>query len=151
MAEKVEVKNTQRLIDDCHKTVDGVKVPKTKTAHILDTLTKDSYQRKPLVEITRCSKHVAKTLIIARFGMLDCGRNFKGSMKETCSTCCTKDDEEHRMNFCPKYCPINNYGRTDKVSFSDVHSNDATTLKNVVARIEQVWNTKTAHGSIRNH
>ena len=80
--EKVEVKNTRRLIDDCYKTVNGKKLPKTKTKHIIEPLYKDTYIRKPQDDLIGCTKQTAKTLMIARYGMLECGRNFKGSYNE---------------------------------------------------------------------
>ena len=68
VSNKVEVKNTRRLIDDCFKSVNGVKIAKTKTAHILDNLTDDTYQRNVQPEIMSNTKQVAKTLILACFG-----------------------------------------------------------------------------------
>ena len=53
--------------------------PKTKTAHIVEELYKDSYMRKAQEDIIKCTKHEAKTLMIAHFDMLECGRNYKGS------------------------------------------------------------------------
>ena len=47
VSEKVEVKNTQRLLDDCYKLVNGTRVPKTKTTRIITDLTNDTYQHNP--------------------------------------------------------------------------------------------------------
>ena len=41
------------------------------------------------------TKRETKMLIIARFGMLECGKNFKGTMNEICLNCNTRDTEEH--------------------------------------------------------
>ena len=86
------MKNTKRLIDDCYKSVNGNRVPKTKTRYIIADLENESHQRKPHEGITDCTKHATKTLVIARFGMLECGRNFKSSMQEVCRMCNTIDD-----------------------------------------------------------
>ena len=48
----VEEKHKEKLLDDCHKTVDGTKIPKTKTAHIVQKLMNSSYTRNPEREIT---------------------------------------------------------------------------------------------------
>ena len=97
----------------------------------------------------KCNKHITKTLVIARFGMLECGQNFKGSISETCRTCQTVDDENHRLNHCTKLRSINYCDQVDKVDFANVFSNDLSTLKCIIEAIEQVWNTKTAHGTVR--
>ena len=107
--EKVEAKNRKRLYDDCHKTVNGVQVAKTKTARIPNNLLSDTYERKPCDEILLCTKQETKTIIIARFGMLQCGRNFKGDNSVTCNTCSVVDDEEHCLNHCVKYRTMNYY------------------------------------------
>ena len=150
VTEKTEIKNTQRLINECHKSLNGMKTPKTKTAHILESLTKDTYQRKPQEEIMHSTRQMTKTIVIARFGMLECGRNFKGSHKEICSMCNTLDDENHRMNYCRKFRNINNFDRAEKVEFTEVYSDNVTTLMSVISSIERVWNTQTAHGTMRN-
>ena len=37
------------------------------------------YKREPSKVVMSLTKHETKALIIARFGMLECGRNYKGS------------------------------------------------------------------------
>ena len=149
LTEKVEVKTTQRLLDDCHKIVNGIQVPKTKTAHVIKDLKKDTYTRKAREDILLCTKREAKTLIIARFGMLECGRNFKGTAMEICSACKEIDNENHRLNHCPKFKSVNNYDAAEKFNFDDVYSNDACTFKQAIEAIDKVWNTRSAHGTMR--
>ena len=103
VSEKIETINTKRLIGDCHKNENGIQTPKTKTAHIIPKLSYDGYERNPQADIIQCTKHETKTIIIARFGMLECGRNYKGSMSEICNECNDLDDENHRLNFCAKF------------------------------------------------
>ena len=76
---------------------------KTKTAHIIPSLSGDTYTRKPRDDIIQFSKYDTKTLVIARFGMLDCGVNYKGTKSELCSQCNIIDNEDHRLNNCIKY------------------------------------------------
>ena len=146
--EKVEIKNHVRLYEDCHKKENGEQIPKTKTKNIIEHLNSHTYQRMPLNELTHCTKQETKTILIARFGMLECGKNFKGSLKEVCRYCNELDDENHRLNYCVKFQDTNLYDCDDKVNFYDIYSSDIQVIKNVISYIEKVWNVKTAHGSI---
>ena len=141
---KVEIKNTQRLRDDCYKISDGVRTPKTKTRHIIEEVENPNYQRKTRDELKGCTKHETKTIIIARFGMLECGCNFKGSMESLCKTCKVIDNENHRLNECTTYRVSPTH-----VNFKDIHSCDTNVLTHLIEKIEQIWNTKTAHGTVK--
>ena len=88
--------------------------------------------------------------MIARFRMLECGANFKGTMNEMCKLCKTIDDESHRLNHCKLYRCNNFYDKTEKVQFSDIYSSDVQVLKQMIPHIEKVWNTRNANGSM-NH
>ena len=144
--EKIENENRSRLLDDCHKKVDGQKVRKTKTSHIVDHITAETYTRKPLPELEYLTKQETKTIIISRYGMLECGANFKNSRSAICTTCKTNDNEDHRLNHCIRYKTVNNYDSSEKVSFNDIYSTDTNVLKKVIAEIGKVWNTRNAHG-----
>ena len=84
---KIEEKNRNLLLNACHKIENGIKTRKSKTACIVDTLEERTFTRGPVAEILSCNKQETKTMLIARFGMLECGKNFKGSLREVCSTC----------------------------------------------------------------
>ena len=144
--EKIECKNRTRLIDDCHKMVDGQKIRKTKTSHIVDTIQADAYTRKPLPELQQLTKRETKTIIISRYGMLECGTNFKNTRSVLCTTCKTSDNEDHRLNHCIRYRTVNKYDHSEKTNFNDVYSTDTNVLKRVTTEIEKVWNTRNAHG-----
>ena len=146
--ERIEVKNRIRLHDDCHKTEDGVKIPKTKTKRIIQHLDNPMYQRQPLQELLQCTKQETKAIIIARYGMLECGQNFKGSLRETCAHCNEPDNENHRLNFCKRYEDINLYNSDSKANFDDIYSDNIQTIKGIVTHIEKVWNVRTAHGNV---
>ena len=94
-------------------------------------------------------KSETRTLMIARYGMLECGRNFGGSMKKMCETCNCIDDEEHRLNICPKWKKNDNSVGNDEVPFVNVFSNDCNVLRAILPRIEELWDTKNAHGTMR--
>ena len=42
----------------------------------------------------------------------------------------------------------NFYNEIEKIPFESVYSSDTTVLRNIIPKIEQVWNTRTAHGSM---
>ena len=148
--ERAEIANKRKLIDDCHKKENDISVPKTKTAHIIEKIQNDTYVRTLRPEYKTLTKNETKALIISRFKMLECGRNFKGSMNEICRECNCTDDENHRMNYCIKYKSNNFYDSDDKVDLNDIFSTDADVLRNIIAKINLVWNVKTAHGSMNN-
>ena len=146
--EKIEIKNRNQLLSDCHKTVGNLQTRKTKTAHIVDNLDETTYTREPSPLLRFCNRQETKTLIIARFGMLECGKNFKGSMSEICAKCNVLDDENHRLNHCSNYKNVNLLDTCDNVNFRDIFSTDINTVKNVIKLIEKVWNVTNAHGSM---
>ena len=80
--------------------------------------------------------------------MLECGANFKNSRSITCLTCKKTDDEDHRLNHCVRYRAINYHDQVEKVNFADVYSADINVLKKMIEKIETVWNTRNAHGTM---
>ena len=98
----VEKRNKQRLLEECSSLNEqGERNPKSKTAHIVEKAECANFERKPHPATINLSEHETKTLVIARFGKLQCGKNFKGSMTPICDSCKCRDDEEHRVNMCP--------------------------------------------------
>ena len=63
----------------------------------------NSYARKVLPEFSQLTKSETKAVLMMRFGMLECGSNFKGSLGEKCSDCQVTDDVNHRIYFCKKW------------------------------------------------
>merc|ERR1712087_617429 len=106
------------------------------------------YEQKPLQEIINREKQRTKTIILARNGMLECGKNFKGTVSEICPECNIVDNEEHRLNHCFKWREINNLDGT-KVEFTDIYSNDCHILDQIVTSIERVWELKYANGRMK--
>ena len=80
--------------------------------------------------------------------MLTCGKNFKGTMSEICSTCNVIDDENHRLNYCSKFRDTNLYDCTEKEDFTKIFSHDIDVVRDILPKIQRVWNTKTARGSM---
>ena len=92
--------------------------------------------------ITALTQSEAKTLILARFRMLECGRNFRGTSPEMCTVCNENDDESHRLNSCPRFKHVNLCNSNVKVKFSDVYSDDVETVRNTIRSIMKVWNVR---------
>ena len=144
----IEDKNKEKLLSNCTTTTpQGIKI-NTKTIHIHNSLTTTTHKRKPLREIIDQNKQKTKTIILARNGMLECGKNFKGTMKDVCQECNKIDDEEHRLNDCKTWNEMNNVGKT-RVDFTDIYSEDVDVLKRVIDVIENVWELKYANGKMK--
>ena len=143
-----ENKNKERILTECHKEQDGKSIPKTKTTSIIEELRSEKYTRKPINEIMTMTKCECRTLIIARFGMLACGKNFKGTMSEQCNTCNKLDDEEHRMNDCRVYRELNHIDTVPTIPFDLIYSHNSDEVKTIMSRICKVWNTKTGKGTM---
>ena len=139
--------NKKRLSDDCHKTTDGNTTPKTKTISIIEQIEDPYYQRGFQDELKQLSKHEFKTIIIARFRMLECGKNYKGTLQEVCDVCNCIDNENHRLNDCIKFKPI--MKNHPPVNFDDIYNNDLTVVRSVINAIEMIWDTSNSHGRIQ--
>ena len=144
----IEKSNKERLLGDLHKTESGTKRRKTKTAFIVDCIEKSDYQRKPLSEIMICSKQETKIILTSRFGMLECGNNFKGSHHDICRECKIVDNESHRLNYCTKYRNINQCDCDVKIDFQLIYSNDIIVLREIVPEIAKTWNLRNANGTM---
>ena len=146
----VDEKNRERLKTECHKTENGVQKPRSKTSSIAKKISEQSYVRRPDEELLHMTKHETKTIIIGRYGMLECGKNFKGTLKPHCEKCNLEDDENHRLNYCYIWQERNLYHSEEKINFDLIYSRDIDTLRLLVSKINMVWNTQNAHGTMRN-
>ena len=144
----IEKKNIERLRTECHKPVNGVQTPKTKTASIIPKIDDEKYIRQPETSLIKTTKKETKTTMMARYGLLECGINYKGTHNEICDQCNCVDDENHRLNFCIKYETVNLYNNPVKVDYDDVYSDDIEKVRKVNAHIEKIWNTCTAQGTM---
>ena len=138
----------ERLIAECYKTTEGEKIVKTKTASLIPIVTSETYTRRPDYAVLNTTKRETRTIMMARYGLLECGRNFKGTHSEICIMCSCIDDEHHRLNECVKWKSTNLYLRSDKTRFSDVYSNDIEKIRSVLTHVTQIWDTNNAHGTM---
>ena len=58
------------------------------------------------------------------------------------------DNEEHRLNYCKVWEDINLCNEVEKIPFENVYSTDVTVLRNIIQKIENIWNTKSAYGTM---
>ena len=66
-----------------------------------------------------------------------------------CDQCCILDDENHRLNFCPKWQENNLFASNEKVDFSSVFADDLNTVRQVTVHIEKIWDTRNSNGKMR--
>ena len=86
---------------------------------------------------------------MARYGRLVCGVNFKGTLKEICDTCCSIDNEKHRLNICLKWNDMNLSESESKANFDLVYSDSLEDIRTMETHINKVWNTRTACGTMQ--
>ena len=84
---------------------------------------------------------------MARYGMLICGKNFQGTLKQQCNQCDTMDNEDHRLNTCPKW-ETNFLKEEEKTNFETIFTTNLEEIKVIVKKIQRVWNVKTGNGSM---
>ena len=140
--------NKKKLIESCVEKQGNNERVKTKTRYLMDQIKDASYKCKPPPELIASSKLQTKTLIIARAGMLECGKNFRGSIPEICRRCQVPDDENHRLNICPNWHRPNDLNQAD---FQDVYCNDSQKLQAIVKRIQSLWELSLGKGSMKRH
>ena len=80
--------------------------------------------------------------------MLECGQNFQGTLSSLCNQCNCIDNEDHRLNSCIKWRNVNLYDSIEKVDINKIYSNDINEIRPVISKIELVWNTRNAHGTM---
>ena len=145
----VRKKNKQKLLDSCVLRGPTEEKIKTKTAYIYHNINAGALSNEPLPEITSSNKINTKTIILARCGMLECGKNFKGTIPEICRECGEMDDESHRLNRCVIWKHLNFSETAKQVDFCDIYNNDVNNLSSVIESIQSVWEIHYGNGSMK--
>ena len=131
-----EKKNKEKLIEMCY----DVKGEKRKTKFILERLQAENYVRSPRMDILCKSRLRARIQIMSMFGMLDCAKNYKHGYKgDLCSVCGTTDDENHRINYCPKFIKTNLCNSLVKFDFSSMYSINQETVDRAIDVVSCLW------------
>ena len=145
----VRAKNRLKLLDSCiqHGSVDE-KI-KTKTAYVYNNVSNDTNSHEILPEILLLNRVDTKTVIVARSGMLECGKNFKGTLPETCRECGEEDSESHRLNRCVTWRHLNYLETGKEVDFDDIYSDERSKLSQIIPSIQRVWEIHYGNGSMK--
>ena len=114
----VEVHHWKKLKESCITPTPTGDHINTKTKSIYNRI-QTAYTRKPLPELIRQNKQRTRTIILARYGMLECGTNFKGTIPENCRLCSVRDDENHRLNECKRWQERNRSLNPVKCDFNE--------------------------------
>lgn len=146
-----EFKNLEIMKQECYKCNNGNRVEKSKSKAILAELNDPLFNRKEKNVLLGLEKNEAKCIIMARYGMLMCGNNFKTLLGgQKCKTCDKLDDENHRLNECHNYENINWVNKSEKIDFGKVYSNDREVLKEMARNMTQVWTLTYGSNVMRN-
>lgn len=147
-----ELKNKDRIKEECEKTHRGESKTKTKTIHALNSINSDNYIRKPDHYIDNNSSILhTRALIMGRFGMLTCANNFShGHGSKLCDSCNVTDDETHRINYCKKWHKINLYDNHSKIDFNDIYLDDFEKCAAVVNIVLKMWDLENGKNAMRN-
>ena len=122
---------------------------KQKTKHLLQKLKDENYMRQPCVQTLNKNKHQCRARVMAMYGMLDCGNNFKtGYRGKNCSECNMLDDENHRINYCKKYKNQNLYHSYLKIDFDSIYSGNENATKRVIEVVNDLWNLNNGNNSM---
>ena len=141
--------NVKMLREDCHMKERGNTKQKTKTKTILPKLDELNYIRKPLEIMSYGSVLVTRALIMARYGMLNCGVNFsRGYGGKNCEKCGTVDDENHRINNCVTFKDINLYKCQDNLDFNQIYSDDLNSIMKVIEMILKMLDLECGRNAI---
>jgi hypothetical protein len=135
----INKKQKERLLDSCFSK----KGEKSKTKNLISILQDESYIVNPQEHILTRPKIIAKALIMGRFRMLNCAKNFKNLYKDVnCKKCKVMDDESHRINDCELWKDFNHCNNTEKIDFQLIENSDPETLSKIANIILDIWNLK---------
>ena len=139
--------NSKMILDSCR----GKAKMRTKTLKISQTLERDLdlYDYKDN-ELFTLSKKTVKLIIMARCGMLDCAKNFKGKYgSELCKECNEVDDESHRINVCGRWEHVNMCKGGYSIDFGAVYSEEMDTIRQISQLLRSVWNIENGKNEIQ--
>ena len=153
VSKAVEKINRDKILKSCTTITTNETKVCTKTKHIYQQIstTATPFERRPLKEVICGSRLRAKTILIARHGMLECGSNFKGTIPQMCRQCSKIDNENHRLNECRMFSAHNYANSNTKCNFNDVQSDNDETLKKILTDIEKIWEFRFANGKVRKY
>ena len=136
----IEIKNKEKLLEECKNKKRGESSYKTKTKTIVPVLESPEYVRRPQSFMKTNNKLMARAYIMGRYGMLQCAANYStGYATKDCRECDMTDDENHRINHCRLWLNTNLFSSCDKLNFEDIYSDDRSKSLKVIERILLMW------------
>ena len=142
----VELKNIEKLTEHCYTK----KGEKAKTKSLIGLLKDYSFYREPNANLLKMSKMKVKAVIMGRYGMLDCGKNYENKYKNKhCVACGTVDDELHRINECVRWRNINLYDSRVKIKYESIYSNDPKKLSIMATTILMLWDIENGKNEMK--
>ena len=116
----VREKNKQKLLESCIQWASNEEKIKTKTAYVFHDINNGTFSNEALPEIKSSNNVNTKTIILARCGLLECGKIFKGTIPEICRECIEEDDESHRLNRCVLWKHLNFSETAEEIDFGEI-------------------------------
>ena len=102
------------------------------------------------MKILNKTKYLARVQIMSMFRMLDCGSNFKtGYRGVNCNSCNTTDDENHRINDCPKYKKRNLSNSSFSIDFESIYSKNDETVGRILYVISELWDLSSGKNTMK--
>jgi len=148
--EAAELKNRERMKEDCYTKIRGQEREKTKTRNLIQILDDSSYQRGPSEFIKLNNVLLARAMIMGRYGMLQCAANFEKSYGgKNCKECGVLDDENHRINDCKTFKDINLYNEDNKIDYNLIYSENSEQCLKVVEYILILWDLGNGRNTMR--
>jgi hypothetical protein len=145
----VFTRSREKMKEQCITIKNGETVEKYKTLYFYEKIKDIESDPKPLEEELSQSKQRARIILIARSRMLECGKNFKGTMKEICETCGVMDDENHTINYCVKWKETNRYECKEKMDFDDIFCVEKVKLDKILEEVGRVWDLEYSHNRMK--
>ena len=139
--------NSKMILDSCR----GKGKMRTKTLKISQALERDldlhDYKHNELFTLP---KKTVKLIIMARYGMLDCAKNFKNKYgSDLCKECNEVDDESHRINVCERWKHVNLCNGGYSIDFNAVYSEETGTIRQISRLLRSVWNIENGKNEIQ--
>ena len=149
--QKAEIKNKEKLLEECMNKKRGANSYKTKTKTIVPLLENPDYVRKPQSFMKTNNKIMARAYIMGRYGMLQCAANYStGYATKDCRECGVTDDENHRMNYCTLWRDVNLYAVNEKMNFDDIYSDEYAKSLKIIECVLLMWDLGNGKNTMRN-
>ena len=88
--------------------------------------------------------------MMGHYGMLQCAANFSdGYGGKLCDKCGFNDDENHRINICPKWHNVNQRNEDGVTDYDQIYSDDEKESMQVISKIISMWDLGNGRNCMR--